>query len=485
MKMYPILITLFFAILTFSSHATTYTFNGPGNWDDASLWSPSYPGGLIGPDDEAIINGECIVEVSVQNEGSFTIEGNLTVEGSFIFVNFIDAIMTVNGALTINHIMYNQGLLVVENTLTVNHIFLNFTDLVNNGTINSLGSTLDSSGTFVNNGTYIDEAGFFEQGDSDHQGVWEGTGTHFNDDFVGNNCTLSPAGSGQIGEYSFNSNVVGEINLLLEIEGTGGAGIEHDKIMCFDEATVSDFNLELTLNNGFEPVAGDSFEILSANNGIIGDLSDPYGNLPSLSAGLSWVYENNGSAITLSVESTVAVELCPLEAKKQDDSVILAWCSYSEINHDFYRIERSADTKTWTTIGEVDGAGQSHATLQYSFIDKQPLMGDNYYRLISIDLDGQFEISDLAFIECEKSSQVRIWPQGFQPDDLISINVYELPAGNYEIQIYNHFGQKIYAKSSYLDESVGIHVNSSLSSGKYFIIFENDSLIINKSFLVH
>lgn len=485
MKTFSIPITVLFTLFMFHSFATTYTFNGPGSWDDATLWSPSYPGADINAADEVIINDECIVSIAVQNMGTFNILGSLIVEGPFIFVNSNGGNLSVDGELIVDHIMYNQGLLIIENSLTINHLLINFSDMVNNGTVISLGEDLNSTGTFVNNGTFIDEAGFFEQGSSDHQGVWEGTASYSNGDFIGNGSTISPAGTSQIGEYSFFSNLVANNILFIEIDGTGGAGIGNDKVICFDEASVDDFSLEVSLTNGFEPQAGDSFEILSANNGIIGDLSDPYGNLPSLNAGLIWVYENDGSTINLSVESTVAVDLSPLIAREKNKSVYLSWSSYSEINHDFYSLERSSNASTWSEIGRLAGAGQSHVTLDYEYIDETPLIGDNYYRIKSVDIDGIIEISDLTHIAIDRSIEPRVWPLIFRADDPISINIDEFSEGDYLIKVYNQFGQKVYANICYLDGFRIIDVNASLSSGKYFIMFEKDSLIINKSFLVH
>ena len=42
---------------------------------------------------------------------------------------------------------------------------------------------------------------------------------------------------------------------------------------------------------------------------------------------------------------------------EQDDGVILHWSTNSELNNDFFSIERSKDGKQWSEIGTIDGSG--------------------------------------------------------------------------------------------------------------------------------
>ena len=59
----------------------------------------------------------------------------------------------------------------------------------------------------------------------------------------------------------------------------------------------------------------------------------------------------------------------------------LDWMTFTEINNHYFEIERSADAKTWETIGKVLGAGNSSSKNYYQFFDRAPLNGINYYRL--------------------------------------------------------------------------------------------------------
>lgn len=69
----------------------------------------------------------------------------------------------------------------------------------------------------------------------------------------------------------------------------------------------------------------------------------------------------------------------------------LSWVTATEINNDYFTIERSRDTKNWVTLGNVSGAGNSNTPIMYEFDDDDYEDGVNYYRLTQTDFNGAFE----------------------------------------------------------------------------------------------
>ena len=86
--------------------------------------------------------------------------------------------------------------------------------------------------------------------------------------------------------------------------------------------------------------------------------------------------------------SPLPIELLYFDAQVSGDDVVCNWATATELNNDYFTVERSADGGTFTSIGEVDGAGSSQQTLSYAFTDAEPLSGVSYYRLRQTDLDG-------------------------------------------------------------------------------------------------
>jgi hypothetical protein len=85
------------------------------------------------------------------------------------------------------------------------------------------------------------------------------------------------------------------------------------------------------------------------------------------------------------------VELLYFNLAQFEDVVIIEWATASEINNDFFTIERSIDGINWDVIKNVKGYGNSNQFISYETKDEYPLEGVSYYRLKQTDFDGKFE----------------------------------------------------------------------------------------------
>ncbi|MEM9023933.1 MAG: T9SS type A sorting domain-containing protein, partial [Bacteroidota bacterium] len=107
-------------------------------------------------------------------------------------------------------------------------------------------------------------------------------------------------------------------------------------------------------------------------------------------------FSGGSAAFTVGVNSVfLPIELLHFDATKRGSDVLLTWSTASEINNDFFTIERSSDRFNWEVVAIVDGAGNSSTQLDYLTWDREPLPGVSYYRLKQTDFNGAFEYSDL------------------------------------------------------------------------------------------
>lgn len=98
------------------------------------------------------------------------------------------------------------------------------------------------------------------------------------------------------------------------------------------------------------------------------------------------------------------VKLSYFNGKHENDKVVLDWVTETEINNDYFTIERAKDNLNYEAIGTVIGAGNSNTTKKYIKEDNGLQSGIYYYRLRQTDFDGQSKfigeivvrISDLA-----------------------------------------------------------------------------------------
>lgn len=87
------------------------------------------------------------------------------------------------------------------------------------------------------------------------------------------------------------------------------------------------------------------------------------------------------------------IDLVSFGADATDDLNLVSvyWTVASQVNNDYYSIERSLDVEQWEVIGTLPGAGSNNEMMSYVYYDEQPYDGVSYYRLRQTDYDGNTE----------------------------------------------------------------------------------------------
>jgi hypothetical protein len=104
------------------------------------------------------------------------------------------------------------------------------------------------------------------------------------------------------------------------------------------------------------------------------------------------------------------IELLSFYGYQLDNSVSLEWVTESEINNDYFELERSQNGRNFERIARIGGHGNSSHTIRYSQEDSQPLNGYNYYRLKQVDYDGAYSYSDLIAVKFTAEFDVLLYP---------------------------------------------------------------------------
>ncbi len=92
---------------------------------------------------------------------------------------------------------------------------------------------------------------------------------------------------------------------------------------------------------------------------------------------------------------TLPVEYLRFSARVEGSTVKLEWITASEVNNDYFIVERSDDGQRFDRVGLVDGHGTTSEKQSYVFTDHPggPLA---YYRLRQVDFDGRHHLSDIV-----------------------------------------------------------------------------------------
>ncbi len=184
-----------------------------------------------------------------------------------------------------------------------------------------------------------------------------------------------------------------------EILGNGGANAgDQDQIRStLTDGTTLDGTLALDFG-AFTPASTDQFIVLEYKGTLSGTFSSITG-LPAnwdIDYGTAPGSQTAGKVFIYGQQSAIPIKLLSFDAKEYNGTVMLSWETASENNNDFFEIERSENGKDFAAIGKIDSKGDSRDIVKYSFIDKMPINGTDYYRLKQVDFDGRYEYSNVV-----------------------------------------------------------------------------------------
>ncbi len=85
-------------------------------------------------------------------------------------------------------------------------------------------------------------------------------------------------------------------------------------------------------------------------------------------------------------------------AQQQQNKIWLNWRTASEQNTKNFTVQRSNNGITWSDIGVVSAAGNSTTVKEYNFWDTHTSYGPNMYRLLQLDIDNTFTLSETRVV---------------------------------------------------------------------------------------
>ena len=217
----------------------------------------------------------------------------------------------------------------------------------------------------------------------------------------------------------------------------------------------------------------------------------------------SHVYEPNGNAnttyticltVTTSnncVESTcqqiqvvdpvLPVEMLYFEGyEDQQHNINLKWATAIELNNSHFIIEWSEDGNYFEEIGRVEGQGNAIDVQYYSFMDENPLNGNNYYRLKQVDFDGKHEYFEIITVSSNAiNGEVSIYPN--PASEKITISINDKVIVNPEMRIYDATGKLVISDNLTSERLSNLKLEMDvnfLESGLYYInIINNGELL--------
>ena len=259
--------------------------------------------------------------------------------------------------------------------------------------------------------------------------------------------------------------------------------------MWFIERIVGSGNSTLTLQwvNALEGVTfaglGNAQIGISRNDGIA--WSSPIQTSANAAANtVTATFSAFGAFVVAEIGAALPVKFGSIKAYEKQNGIQLDWKVYSENKVKSYEIERSADARSYTTVGSLPALYNNTSDGDYGFFDANPLPGISYYRIKNNDLDGKSAYSIVVRVNRNKSIKgLSIYPNPVL-NRVVSLQGSDLARGNYKISIFAANGQEIYKqqiKHNGGTISQTIELPSTISKGVYMFSVrdENGDIIFN------
>lgn len=172
------------------------------------------------------------------------------------------------------------------------------------------------------------------------------------------------------------------------------------------------------------------------------------------------------------VNSPLPIELTAFSAHVEYNKVKIEWTTASELNNDYFTIERAREIEQFEDIEKIEGKGTTSLVSNYLTYDYTPFSGKSYYRLKQTDFDGQFSYSHIVFVEFEGTkerltvypnpvinNEVNILIDGLNPFEEVVLNMIDMRGvSTYSSKHTANHGGIINTTIDLTNSSRGLHI---------------------------
>jgi hypothetical protein len=447
-----------------------------------------------------------VLNSSIEILGNLTINGVVLVAGSYTITLNGAVSQTVSGSATptfYNLVINNSSGAIPQIDWNITATVSNFLTM-NNGVIDLNGRTLTLGTSAANPGLLSHSSGWFYNGNFRR---WFSTGTIADGSMTGfypmgtnlnrrNFYVSAPAsgittggtitvshtdpdgGSTAVSFPDDAVTVVNRHNSYWTVIPSGIAGGTYNlRAGGTGLGTVADLNdLRLTLLNS----------VVGTHGGNSGTTSD----FLVFRNGLTLANLNNNFYIGTSGVTPLPVELLSFDAIPGNNSVQLKWITSSEINNDYFEVERTTNGIDYTVVVHAKGAGNSNYVIEYKEEDTNPLIGISYYRLVQYDFDGTASHSDLVPVNfsTQLASIFNVYPNPLKTNQTLNLFFKGKKDQEILVVVRDQLGREHYSKVLVLpsdeEEVFVIDPVKKLIPGIYLITGTSNNDLFHKKLIV-
>ncbi|MCH2022804.1 MAG: T9SS type A sorting domain-containing protein [Saprospiraceae bacterium] len=170
------------------------------------------------------------------------------------------------------------------------------------------------------------------------------------------------------------------------------------------------------------------------------------------------------------------------DAKKHGQSVLLEWSSNTDMNNDYFTIERSTEAMDWVKVDTVHAKRNNSPNNSYSFIDQSPFRSGTYYRIKQTDIDGLSTVTAIKYVSAiSKKYNFSVFPNPSQGKFDLSLSEDH----NFEhFKIIDRLGKMVLQGS--LDHTSRHEIDLTLlNKGVYILTISGQETVISQRILIN
>ena len=174
------------------------------------------------------------------------------------------------------------------------------------------------------------------------------------------------------------------------------------------------------------------------------------------------------------VAPVLPVELAYFKAEVTKSATVnILWETASEINCDYFSIERSNNGTDFESISTVKGSGNTSSSVRYSYIDDNPHSPVSYYRLKEVDFDGKSQTFQVISVNVKPVSEMVVYPNPVQAGQSATLTIPAYTEKTLRVSVVDMQGKKIFSqiveKETDLDNMIHLVTGKFPAAGTYFI----------------
>lgn len=311
--------------------------------------------------------------------------------------------------------------------------------------------------------------------------------------FINISCPCIPPLGGIDETISINTNLVNSSSTTLGACNDCAYRSSSDRVIGFEITCAGDYTFSLCggatwdtyLYLSDQPCAGN---VLAFNDDNCGLQSSITANLNAGTVYLAIEGWSNSSAGDYEVEvstlcnfSPLPVELIYFTGESIDRKNYLYWQTASELNNDFFILERSVDGVDFSQIAIIPGHGTTQEINNYFYEDASFPAVTNYYRLRQVDFNGHTELHDIIALDFQTNfdNGLSIFPNPNRGVFTVSIDKHLVSSF---VTVQNDLGQNILIKNFPANDQITIDMNE--RPGIYFVMVNSESQILTRKIII-